>query len=120
MSLRTQSLPTAYALFFVAMLLLFVNTSPVNALTVSCLPASARATGTAVNVLLIHLFGDAISPELVGIRSTAAQEGGMSPGDALAHGLEVALPAVILSGLVLFFARSRQARTARAATRPVA
>jgi MFS transporter, Spinster family, sphingosine-1-phosphate transporter len=118
--LRAQSLTVAYTLFFVAMLLLFINTSPVNALTVSSLPASARATGTAVNVLLIHLFGDAISPELAGLRSTAAQERGMSPGDALTHGLEVAVPAVVLSGLVLFFARSRQPRPARAATRPAA
>jgi MFS family permease len=116
--LRAQSLTVAYTLFFVAMLLLFINTSPVNALTVSSLPASARATGTAVNVLLIHLFGDAISPELAGLRSTAAQERGMSPGDALTHGLEVAVPAVILSGLVLVFARSR--RPARAETRPTA
>ena len=38
----------------------------------------------------------------------------MSPGDALAHGLEVALPAVVLSGLVLFFARSRRHPAARA------
>ena len=114
LSLRTQDLTVAYALFFGAMLLLFVNTSPVNALTVSCLPASARATGTAVNVLLIHLLGDAISPELVGVRSTAAQARGMLPGDALAHGLEIALPAVVLSGLGLFFARKRPARAVEA------
>jgi hypothetical protein len=63
-----------------------------------------------VNVLLIHLFGDAISPELAGMRSSAAQARGLSPGDALTHGLEVALPAVILSGLVLFLARSRRPR----------
>ena len=106
--LHAQSLTLAYTLFFVAMLLLFINTSPVNALTVSSLPASARATGTAINVLLIHLFGDAISPELAGMRSSAAQARGLSPGDALTHGLEVALPAVILSGLVLFLARSRR------------
>jgi MFS family permease len=108
--LHAHTLTVAYVLFFVAMLLLFINTSPVNALSVSCLPASARASGTAINVLLIHLFGDAISPELAGMRSTAAQERGMSPGDALTYGLEVALPAVILSSLVLFFARRRRPR----------
>jgi MFS family permease len=106
--LHAQSLPVAYTLFFLAMLLLFVNTSPVNALTVSALPASARASGTSINVLLIHLFGDAISPELAGLRSNAAQQRGMSPGDALTHGLEIALPAILISGLVLFFARSRR------------
>jgi len=106
--LHATSLPTAYTLFFLAMLLLFVNTSPVNALTVSALPASARASGTSINVLLIHLFGDAISPELAGLRSNAAQQRGMSPGDALTHGLEIALPAILISGLVLFFARTRR------------
>jgi MFS family permease len=111
--LHATSLPLAYTLFFVSMLLLFVNTSPVNALTVSALPASARASGTAINVLLIHLFGDAISPELAGLRSEAAREGGMSAGDALSHGLEIAVPAVVISGLVLFFARSRPWRSAR-------
>lgn len=111
--LHATSLPLAYTLFFVSMLLLFVNTSPVNALTVSSLPASARASGTAINVLLIHLFGDAISPELAGLRSEAAREGGMSAGDALSHGLEIAVPAVVISGLVLFFARSRPWRSAR-------
>jgi MFS family permease len=110
-SLHARSLPLTYTLFFVTMLLLFVNTSPVNALTVSALPASARATGTSINVLLIHLFGDAISPELAGLRSTAAQERGMGPGDALSHGLEIALPAIVISGLALFFARSRRPRT---------
>src|SRR5215470_15922581 len=107
-ALHARSLPLTYTLFFVAMLLLFVNTSPVNAITVSALPASARATGTSINVLLIHLFGDAISPELAGRRSLAAQQRGMSPGDALSQGLEIALPAIVLSGLVLFFARSRR------------
>jgi len=110
-ALHARSLPLTYTLFFVAMLLLFVNTSPVNALTVSALPASARASGMSINVLLIHLFGDAISPELAGRRSIAAQQRGMSPGDALSHGLEIALPALVISGLALFFARSRRPRT---------
>jgi len=109
-ALQADSLLLTYALFFVSMLLLFVNTSPVNALTVSSLPASARATGTALNVLLIHLFGDAISPEWVGVRSSAAQERGVAAGDALAFGLRVAVPAVLVSGLMLFLARTRQGR----------
>lgn len=111
-SLHTESLTVTYVLFFVSMLLLFVNTSPVNALTVSCLPASARATGTAVNVLLIHLFGDALSPEWAGVRSSAAQATGSSPGDALAHGLWIAVPAAAIAGVALFFARVSPAQSA--------
>jgi MFS family permease len=108
-ALHVHSLTATYALFFAAMLLLFINTSPVNALTVSCLPASARATGTAINVCLIHLFGDAISPEWAGVRSSAAQARGVAPGEALAYGLWIAVPAACLAGAALLFARSTQA-----------
>ncbi len=104
-ALATGRLQVTYALFFVAMFLLFVNTSPVNALTVSCLPASVRATGVAVNVLLIHLLGDAISPELVGQRADALHALGASGGDALARGMGLVIPAILLSGVALWWAR---------------
>ena len=103
-ALQTQHLGTAYVLFFMGMLLLFINTSPVNVLTVSCLPASMRATGTAMNVLLIHLLGDAISPEWVGRRADALG----SSGEALATALQVVLPAICISGAALWFAQVRR------------
>ncbi len=109
-ALGTLSLQTAYLMFFVGMFLLFVNTSPVNALTVSCLPASVRATGVGVNVLLIHLMGDAISPELVGRRADALHAAGLLGGDALARALALVLPAILLSGLALWWARHRPAQ----------
>ena len=109
-ALGTLSLETAYLLFFLGMFLLFVNTSPVNALTVSCLPASVRATGVGVNVFFIHLMGDAISPELVGRRADALHAMGMGGGDALARALVLVLPAIALSGLALWWARHRPAQ----------
>ena len=111
LALGTRSLGAAYALFFLGMFLLFVNTSPVNTLTVSSLPASIRATGVAVNVLLIHLLGDAISPELVGHRADALQAAGLSGGDALARSLALVLPAIVLSGVALWWARQRPTET---------
>jgi MFS family permease len=110
-ALRTGSILTAYGAFFLGMLLLFINTSPVNALTVSCLPASVRATGTALNVLLIHLMGDALSPEWVGHRADALQAGGLGPGPALGRAMMIAVPAVLVSGLLLWGARSRESAT---------
>jgi MFS family permease len=107
-ALGAADLRLTYALFFAGMLLLFINTSPVNALTVSSLPASVRASGVALNVLLIHLLGDAISPEWVGRRSEALHLGGLGGGDALARGMLVAVPAILLSGLALWWARSRR------------
>jgi predicted MFS family arabinose efflux permease len=108
-ALGTGSLQAAYALFFVAMFLLFVNTSPVNTLTVSSLPASVRATGVAVNVLFIHLLGDAISPELVGQRADALHALGIPGGDALARGMGLVIPAILLSGVALWWARRGRA-----------
>ncbi|GLH72741.1 MFS transporter [Geothrix limicola] len=109
-ALGTSSLHLAYLSFFVGMFLLFVNTSPVNALTVSCLPASVRATGVGVNVLLIHLMGDAISPELVGRRADALHAAGLGGGDGLARALTLVLPAILISGLALWWARRRPAQ----------
>ena len=106
-ALGTLSLEAAYLMFFLGMFLLFVNTSPVNTLTVSCLPASVRATGVGRNVFFIHLMGDAISPELVGRRADALHAVGVPGGDALARALVLVLPAIVLSGLALGWARHR-------------
>lgn len=104
--LLERDMTTAYILWSLAMFLLFINTSPVNTITISCLPAPLRATGMAMNIFLIHILGDAISPELVGHRSMAAG----SSGEALADALMISIPALVVSGLVLFFAF--QGRTA--------
>ncbi len=103
-ALSTRRLTFVYLSFFVGMLLLFINTSPVNALTMSCLPASLRASGAALNVFLIHLLGDALSPEWVGRIST----GHGASGDALAGALRITIPAVVVAGAVLWFARGRR------------
>ncbi|HJU83358.1 MAG TPA: MFS transporter [Holophagaceae bacterium] len=105
LALRSSSLHLAYAAFSLGLLFLFVNTSPVNALTVSCIPSSIRATGVALNVLLIHLMGDALSPEWVGRRSTMLTLGGLDRGAALAQAMHIALPAIVASGLLLWWAR---------------
>ncbi len=108
-ALQTRTLAMAYTGFFAGMLLLFVNTSPVNALTISCVPASLRASGAALNVFLIHLLGDLVSPFLVGVGSERLGQS----GDALAGGMMVTLPAIVLAGVALWWARG--GRTAAAA-----
>jgi len=65
-------MPSAGAVFavaFVAELLLFLNTGPLNAALVASVPVSMRARAVAVNVLCIHALGDAISPPLMGLVS---------------------------------------------------
>ena len=96
------------ALAFVAEFFLFLNTGPLNAALVGCVPANLRATSIAVNVLAIHALGDAVSPFLIGVVSEdlgGALAGGMFGATAEIAGLRVALTAtaipVVLGGLWL-------------------
>ncbi len=59
------------AIFFAAALS-FANMGPLNAAIVNVVPAGLRATAIAWNVLLIHLFGDALSPYLLGLTADRA------------------------------------------------
>ncbi|NVB38732.1 MFS transporter [Pseudenhygromyxa sp. WMMC2535] len=66
--MRTAVLVAAFAAEF----FLFLNTGPLNAAIVGCVPNNLRASSMAVNVLLIHALGDAISPYLIGAVSDGA------------------------------------------------
>jgi hypothetical protein len=45
---------------------LFFNTGPTNTILANVTHVSIRAAGFALNILIIHAFGDAISPWLIG------------------------------------------------------
>ncbi len=53
----------------ITLFLIFLSIGPLNAAIVNVLPANVRSQGFAVNVLAIHLLGDAISPILIGAAS---------------------------------------------------
>jgi len=59
----------ALAAIFLAELLIFLNTGPLNAIIANVSRAEVRATAYAVNIFIIHALGDAISPTLVGLLS---------------------------------------------------
>jgi predicted MFS family arabinose efflux permease len=63
------SIELLFACAFVAEFLLFLNTGPLNAALVACVPPFLRAGAVAINVFFIHLLGDAFSPTLMGIVS---------------------------------------------------
>jgi MFS family permease len=63
--------PLAWVFVFVAVFCLFFNTGPTNAILANVTHPSIRATAFALNILIIHLFGDAISPPLIGLISGA-------------------------------------------------
>jgi len=54
---------------FTAEFFLFLNTGPLNAVLLGCVPANIRATAMAVNIFFIHALGDSISPPIIGILS---------------------------------------------------
>lgn len=81
---------------FVMLLLLFANIGPLNAAMANVLPATVRARGFAMNTMLIHLLGDAISPWLIGVAS-----------DQIGLKIPVLVTGCLLavSGLALLFGR---------------
>jgi MFS family permease len=58
--------PWAWGSIFFAVFFLFLNTGPANTALANVTHPSIRATGFAVNILIIHALGDAISPPLIG------------------------------------------------------
>ena len=59
----------AFAAIFVAEVLIFLNTGPLNALIVAVTPPGIRARAFGLNIFAIHAFGDALSPALLGLVS---------------------------------------------------
>ena len=57
---------------FVAQFFVFLSTGPINVVIVSVVPIAMRATAMAVSIFAIHLFGDAISPTILGIAADLA------------------------------------------------
>ncbi len=58
--------PYAWALLFVAVFFLFFNTGPANTILANVTRSEIRATAFAINILVIHMLGDVISPPIIG------------------------------------------------------
>lgn len=59
--------PAAWLMIFFAIFFLFFNTGPSNTALANVTPPLVRASAFALNILIIHLFGDASSPWLIGM-----------------------------------------------------
>ncbi len=92
------------AAVFGALFLLAITIGPINAVLVGCVPATLRSTAVALNLLLVHLLGDALSPSLIGWISDRS-----NLGYAVAM---TALP-VLLGGVVLAFGAAAVNRKAQ-------
>jgi fucose permease len=64
--LMCQSQATFLTALVATQLSLFLNTGPINALILGSVPQHMRASAMASSIFCIHLFGDAISPVLIG------------------------------------------------------
>lgn len=104
------------ALFFVAMALcelwLFLSVSPTNAAIMLSVPVMVRANAMAVSIFAIHLFGDLVSPPLIGTISDHSGAG--------ASGLQLGmylLPAALAVSAIVWGrgARAKPAPSAAAA-----
>jgi len=85
--------PTLYwSATFGALFFLFFNTAPLNAVLVNVVPATMRSSAVAVNVLVIHMLGDAISPWLIGK---------VSDGSSLGVAILLNCVMIAVSGLIL-------------------
>jgi MFS transporter, Spinster family, sphingosine-1-phosphate transporter len=58
--------PWAWAFVFLAVFCLFFNTGPTNTILANVAHPSMRSAGVALNILIIHCFGDAVSPLVIG------------------------------------------------------
>jgi MFS family permease len=58
--------PYAWGFVFLAVFCLFFNTGPSNAILANVTAPNVRATAFAINILVIHALGDAISPPAIG------------------------------------------------------
>jgi len=58
--------PWAWSMIFAAVFFMFVNTGPTNAILANVVHPVMRPAGFALNILVIHLLGDVISPPIIG------------------------------------------------------
>ncbi len=89
--------PAMYPAVLVAEFCLLLNTGPLNAAVVDSVGASIRAMAIAVNLLVIHSLGDALSPALIGYISDRTH--------SLQTGFLSAIAAVAISALILLYGR---------------
>jgi MFS family permease len=59
--------PWAWIFIFLACFFLFFNTGPTNTILANVTHPAVRASAFALNIFIIHLFGDAVSPSIIGV-----------------------------------------------------
>lgn len=71
-AILTGSLRTCLVMMFFAEFFIFAHSGPYHAAIVETVPVNMRSMAFALDIFIIHAFGDAVSPFLVGVVSDAA------------------------------------------------
>src|SRR5712692_4627427 len=85
---------TMFPAIFIGEFLLLVNTAPLNAAVLNSVGARIRASAVAVNLIVVHVLGDAFSPTLMGF---------ISDRSSLEAAFGSAIAAIVLSAIILWF-----------------
>jgi fucose permease len=91
-ALHATNLTLTLVLVGAAQLLMWCYNSPINALIANSTDAALRVRAFSLSILCIHLFGDAISPTIIGALSDAT--------GSLTLALDVVPATLLLGGLV--------------------
>jgi MFS family permease len=87
---------------FVSVALLFVSNAPVNAILLGSVGTRSRAMAVALNIVFIHVCGDAISRPLVGVLSEALKQGRLAALSSFAESIGIEASRQHLSTALLF------------------
>ncbi|HEU4596101.1 MAG TPA: MFS transporter [Pyrinomonadaceae bacterium] len=109
---------------FLAVMLLFVSNAPFHAILLESVPVHVRAMAVALNIVIIHTFGDAISRALVGVLSESLKAGNLAALAALARAVGIdssrqqlsaallIVPAALVVSTLFFFAGAKAQKRA--------
>jgi predicted MFS family arabinose efflux permease len=106
-SILIESRAWAFPFVFLTVFFLFFNTGPLNAAIISVVHPRMKATAMALNILFIHLLGDAISPVLMGRVSDTT--------NSLTAGMLIGVAAIPIGAVILLLG----ARTLELKMKPV-
>ncbi|QRK04009.1 MFS transporter [Archangium violaceum] len=95
LSTKVDSHAPMFAIIFLAQFFIFLNSGPINAAIVNGVPPAFRAFAMGLNVLFIHMLGDAISPTAIGKVADLS---------SLSFAIELNAVPVLLGGLALLMA----------------
>jgi MFS transporter, Spinster family, sphingosine-1-phosphate transporter len=95
LSMKVSAHTPMFAIIFLAQFLIFLNSGPINAAIVNGVPPAFRAFAMGLNVLFIHMLGDALSPTVIGKLADVS---------SLAFAIQVNAIPVLLGGLALLMA----------------